>query len=88
MQDRGPYLSKQQTAARYNTSPRTIDRWRRDPTVGFPKGIDINGRVIFSLPELVEFDHHSAIATMAATPAVRGIVRQLRERGSETDPPS
>jgi hypothetical protein len=38
------YLPDSKVAARYNVHPCTIDRWERDPKLGFPKAIKIRNR--------------------------------------------
>jgi DNA polymerase len=45
---RAPYISKRKAALRYDTTPRTIDRWCENPDLGFVERIIINGRVYFS----------------------------------------
>jgi hypothetical protein len=37
-------IPKSGVARRYNKTPRTVDRWRKDPKLNFPSGICINGR--------------------------------------------
>lgn len=49
-------LSKSGTAKRYNTSTKTIERWRGDPDLDFPQPTIINGRWYFWLSELQAFD--------------------------------
>jgi hypothetical protein len=39
-------------AARYQVTPRTIDRWDRQPGLNFPKAVRINGRKYRHLHEL------------------------------------
>jgi hypothetical protein len=49
--------SKKQVAERYNRTPRTIDRWRKDPKSGLPPGRrDASGRWEWTDAELAEFD--------------------------------
>jgi hypothetical protein len=38
------FLSKRQQAERYGKTPRTIDRWRQNPRLNYPKQYEINGR--------------------------------------------
>jgi hypothetical protein len=44
------------TAERFGVTPRTIQRWRADPGLGFPKPININGRQYDDEEELDEFE--------------------------------
>jgi hypothetical protein len=74
---RAPYIGKRKTALRYDTTPRTIDRWSEDPDLGFPERIIINGRVYFSEPELDAFDRRCA-ANVVARPT-QGVVGQRRK---------
>jgi hypothetical protein len=53
-------LSKNATAKRYSVSPRTIERMRTDPTLGFPQPDIINGRWWFWLSKLQAFDRMRA----------------------------
>lgn len=38
-------MSKQQVAAEFGVSPRTIDNWRADPDAGFPEPLTLPGAV-------------------------------------------
>jgi hypothetical protein len=38
------YLSRRRQAERYDVAVRTIERWERDPELGYPPGVLINGR--------------------------------------------
>ncbi len=49
-------LPTRQTAERYGVSARTIERWRRDAALGFPKPMVINGRNYHNEAELDAFD--------------------------------
>jgi hypothetical protein len=53
-------LPTRQVADRYKVHPRTVDRWARDPALGFPKAFDINGRWYRTLRSLREFDQRQA----------------------------
>jgi predicted DNA-binding transcriptional regulator AlpA len=41
---------------RYRVSDRTIDRWIRDPSLGFPRPTVINGRKFWDEAEIDQFD--------------------------------
>lgn len=47
---------------RYSVCPMTIDRWRRDPTLGFPPGYRIRERNYQDEAELDEFDERQRVA--------------------------
>jgi len=53
-------LPTRQVADRYKVHPRTVDRWVRDPALGFPSPMDINGRKYWVLRSLREFDQQRA----------------------------
>ncbi|WFU44200.1 DNA-binding protein [Bradyrhizobium sp. CB82] len=55
-------IPTRQVAARYNVTLRSIDRWIRDPELGFPKPIQINTRNYFDEVELDDFDRQRALA--------------------------
>jgi hypothetical protein len=55
-------ITKQKTARRESVSGRTIDRWVKDPELGFPKPFDINGRKYFRLDELEAWERSRAAA--------------------------
>ena len=44
--------SKATTADIFNSSEATIDRWRKDPTSGFPEPININNKLFWFLDEI------------------------------------
>lgn len=56
-------LPTRQVADRYKVHPRTVDRWVRDPALGFPSPMDINGRKYWVLRSLREFDQQRAQAS-------------------------
>jgi hypothetical protein len=43
-------------AARYGVTPRSIDRWRKDPELAFPQPIYIRDRKYWSLGELERWE--------------------------------
>jgi hypothetical protein len=49
-------------ARRYGVTLRTIHRWDNDPALGFPKPININGRLYRDSDELDAFDRQRAAA--------------------------
>jgi hypothetical protein len=55
-------LRKKQVAERYGHTVRTIERWWRDPSLGFPQPIYIGKNPLWDLEELEAFDrtrpHH------------------------------
>jgi hypothetical protein len=55
-------LPTKATAQRYGVSTRTIERWRDDPKLNFPKPDNVNGRNYDWLSKLVRWDRHRAAA--------------------------
>jgi hypothetical protein len=41
--DIGPIQPRRETAQQFGKTTRTLERWERDPELGFPKAIKING---------------------------------------------
>ena len=41
--DIGPIQPRRETAQQFGKTPRTLERWERDPKLNFPKHIEING---------------------------------------------
>jgi hypothetical protein len=41
--DIGPIQPRSETARQFGKTPRTLERWERDPELNFPKHIEING---------------------------------------------
>jgi hypothetical protein len=80
---RAPYIGKRKAALRYDTTPRTIDRWSQDRDLGFPERLIINGRVYFSEAELDAFDRRCAANVVTRT--AQGIVRQRRRHAENVD---
>ena len=58
------YLSGRKVDARYGTSPMTRWRWERNPTLGFPKPIIINGRKFWSQRALEEWERSRAATSL------------------------
>jgi hypothetical protein len=78
--DRGPFIPKPKVAARYGTTSRAFDRWRRDPSLGFPQPICINGFLFFSEPELIAWEQTRA-AEVGSPKYAKGVVKHQRKRG-------
>lgn len=62
------HLPTVEVAARYATSVRTVERWAKDPELGFPKPIYINRRKFWSLKALRSFDRKRVRAGMRLKP--------------------
>jgi predicted DNA-binding transcriptional regulator AlpA len=65
-----PLIPTRQVAERYHVTLRSIDRWIRDPELGFPKPIQINSRNYFNENELDAFDRRRAEARNTKMPEV------------------
>jgi hypothetical protein len=78
--DRGPYLPKPKVAERYRTTSRAVDRWRKDPNLGFPQPISINGFLYFSEPELIAWERSRAAEVEDGQHDKGVIKRQRRSR--------
>jgi hypothetical protein len=52
----GRKLPTRQVCIRYGVSDRTVARWERDKTLGFPRPVIIRGRKFFDEDELTSFD--------------------------------
>jgi MerR HTH family regulatory protein len=59
-------LPRRLVSERYGVNPRTVVRWEKDPGLGFPQPITINGRAYFSETELTAFDRTRRPASSAA----------------------
>jgi hypothetical protein len=53
-------LPTKATAERYGVSTRTIERWRRDPKLNFPKPDNVNSRNYDWLSKLVSWERQRA----------------------------
>lgn len=60
------YLTGPQVKHRYQCSYQTIWRWTRDPDLGFPQPLKINGRNRFALNEIEAFERRRAVTQSAA----------------------
>ncbi len=60
------WLSTPALAAHYNVTTRTIERWRRDPRMGFPQAATINGRNYTSLKAVRRYDRKRAATKVKA----------------------
>jgi hypothetical protein len=56
----GPKLPTKLVCKRFNVCDRTIARWQRDPKLGFPSPILINGRKYFDENEIVQWERERA----------------------------
>jgi hypothetical protein len=61
----GARLPTGDVAARYGVTPRSIDRWRKDPELAFPKPIYIRDRKYWSVKELVNWERQRTSASAA-----------------------
>lgn len=64
--DDGDWVRAAEVPARFGISPRTLERWLQDETLGFPRPTKINGRRYFSNSKLRAFK-----AKMAGSAAVQ-----------------
>jgi predicted DNA-binding transcriptional regulator AlpA len=53
---RGRKLQTRHLCARYRVSDRTIDRWMRDPRLGFPQPVVVNRRRYWDESDIAAFD--------------------------------
>jgi predicted DNA-binding transcriptional regulator AlpA len=60
------WLSGPRVDRRYNMSPMTRWRWERNPDLGFPKPIIINGRKYWSRRALEEWERTRATPHVAS----------------------
>lgn len=58
----GPLLPTRKVWGRYDTTPRTLDRWLAREELGFPKPIVINGRRYWHENKLIEWERSRATA--------------------------
>ena len=56
----GDFLPDPQVAQRYNVHLRTIIRWDKQPALGFPKPIRINGRKYRRVEQLENWERQRA----------------------------
>jgi hypothetical protein len=54
------YLSRSAQAARYGRSKRSVDRWGKNPALGMPPEMDINGHKFRSLSALERWERSRA----------------------------
>ena len=59
------YLPSGKVATRYGRCGRTIDRWTKDPKLGFPKPIVIRGKRFWDETLLERFERECAIMKVA-----------------------
>ena len=90
LDDDDRFLPTTETAQRYATTTRSIDRWAADPKLNFPKPTYINGRKFWSLRALRRWDHertrgshwrlrhaNGALVIAASTPSCPRSLRNL-----------
>lgn len=64
------HLSQTELSARWNLSPRTLERWR---WLGEgPRYLKLGGRVLYRLEDVEEFESANLIGTTEGTPARSG----------------
>jgi len=61
-------LSDRQVAERYDVVVRTLERWDRQPDLGFPPPVRINGRRYRSVLALEQWDRANARKATPRTP--------------------
>jgi hypothetical protein len=62
----GRKLPTRLVCERYNVCDRTIARWERDPNLGFPQPVIINGRKYHDEDRLTDWDRANAVRLTAA----------------------
>lgn len=62
------FLTTEEVAARYRTSPATVRWWRQTGNYG-PKGIKVGRRVLYSLANCEEFERQQAAEQATKTSA-------------------
>jgi hypothetical protein len=65
----GRKIPSRMVQQRYSVSDRTLDRWLRDPKMGFPEPVYINRRRYFEEAELDDFDRAAARRVAAGSAA-------------------
>jgi predicted DNA-binding transcriptional regulator AlpA len=68
MQQHGQKLRKQQIADRYQHSVRTIERWWKDPAVGFPQPIFIGKSPLWDLDKIEAWERTRPSVSHAVSP--------------------
>jgi hypothetical protein len=72
-------LSRRAQARRYGVVLKTIERWGKDPELGFPDEIEINGRFFRELSKLEAFERSKiVIAAKRAAPNAQSRSRSGR----------
>ena len=67
------HLNQAELSARWNLSPRTLERWR---WLGEgPRFLKLGGRVLYRLEDVEAFESTSAVGTSGQTPAQRPDLR-------------
>jgi hypothetical protein len=61
--DIGPIQPRRETARQVGKTVRTLERWERDPELGFPKAIKINGLKYDIVRKLQQWKRHRGAAS-------------------------
>jgi hypothetical protein len=69
--DDGPLLPARQVLSRYGIVDRTLDRWLRNPELGFPGPIVVNGRRYFRVRQLQTWERERAVSRTKASTGTR-----------------
>lgn len=74
------HLNQTELSARWNLSPRTLERWR---WLGEgPRYLKLGGRVLYRVEDVEQFESTNAVGTTGQTPAQRPA--PLRTLGTST----
>lgn len=57
------YLTTAELADRYHISTKTLYRWERDEKLSFPKSIKLNGRNLYPVEQIQEWERRRAGAS-------------------------
>jgi predicted DNA-binding transcriptional regulator AlpA len=60
------YLTSRLVRSRYNCSDMSLWRWQRDPDLGFPEPLRINGRRLWKLADLEAWERRRAASVREA----------------------
>jgi hypothetical protein len=65
------YAADSAVAAYFGVHPKSIARWDRNPKLGFPPSIRINGRKFRKWADIRDFERRAAAAHAASSPRDR-----------------
>jgi hypothetical protein len=69
------HLNQAELSARWNLSPRTLERWR---WLGEgPRYLKLGGRVLYCVEDVEQFESTNAVGTSGQTPTQRPALLQL-----------